>query len=245
MPPTNQTPAPQPQQPAPAPQPVAPLDPALPETPVSPPPKDKKSLMIALIVAAVLLLAAGGIAWWLWQSKTPTPGAQNNQPQTKTDDISGITKVTWQAPTTTPEGFALVSQTANEKSFSNADGCQVIASTSAKNSIDMQGAADAAEAYKKLAEFSGAKITLQEALDDTTLLDVDGKNSYTFKGQEMAQEISFPGVPAAKAHSQIWYKDFGETVASLVASCKEAAWTTHAAAIEPWLHEFAIETERS
>lgn len=244
MPPTNQTPTP-----APTPAPEQPERPTIhptlpPDTPAIQPTKDKKSFMIALIVSIALLIAAGGVAWWLWQSKTsPPPSA--NVPQLKTDDTTTVKTVAWQAPPTLPEGFALATTSATGSLYSHADGCDISAATSAQNGVDMQSAADAVEAFKKLAESAGVKVTAQNNLDDTFFADADTMNRYTFKGQAIDQEINLPGVPSVKTHTVMWYKDFNQHIATLTATCKEAAWTTHGAAVEDFLLQFTLKTERS
>lgn len=215
------------------------MEPLQPLTPHQPLPKKERHVLPIVFVAAIIvfLLAVGAGAWVYIQRI-------NNQVPATTLDTSetrNVTKVMWNAPGM-PEVYTPTNQNTHDNEvavYTNITaGCVLTSRVSPAE-------ADTEKAVMKTLEAPGygaPAISTENAHD---FADVDDVHKYPFTVRTIDQSVSVPEVQMTSQAGTVYYKQFGQHIASLVLTCSSGGTQkTNLTELTTLAEQFTLKTER-
>lgn len=218
-----------------------PIDLDLPPSPPMPMGKGHKVLGIVFIASALILLAAICSAAWLFSQKS---GEDTIITKLDPNSTNNVTNLSWIAPAM-PAGYAKYDQSTNDAQIfyyaNTGEGCSV--TTRVMATPDTK---DMAQTAATLNDSQGitTKTLAGEGEVNVTLKDADGQREYDFKGAEFDQDVNVPTVDFKSQSGVVYYRQFGNNLATLSFVCKQATFQVNAEGLTTLLKQFTIKTER-
>lgn len=198
-----------------------------------------KMLPIALLVSVIIFVCAFGAAIVVYAHRSNSQKPQ--EPTVDKSETRNVTKVEWVPP-------AIPSDYTQSDEYTQDVQATVYTGLAAGCTLTSRVAPVTDEAQKmvvKALDAPGFTTKDTTKTSPTDFADIDGIHTYPFTGLEADQSVSVPEISVTSQDVILYYRQFGQHIASLTVACKSGS--DQAVKLQDFItiaQQFKLKTER-